>query len=339
MVATNTSDGRNEPLRPAQVDKAEVYVLVDNVSDLLSSVPSSVKPEVPNLIEAGAEELSGECLCCAHWGLSLIITAEHDGLRHTVLFDSGPEAYGIERNGDRLGIDFGGIEAIMLSHGHWDHAGGMLAALDQIRAANGGEAVPFHVNPDMFVSRGSKNLSERIIPFKDIPSVDELTTHGAEVVNDGGSRLLLDDMFYLSGEIPRVTPYEKGLSGHMKRTADGTDWESDPLIMDERFLAVDIADKGVIVFTACSYAGVVNVLTHAREMFAPRPIYGVMGGFHLSGKKCEAIIPETVADMKQFDLSMMVPGHCTCWRAVHALVNAFGEEVVVPSAVGRFHEF
>lgn len=337
-MATNTNDGRNEPLRPAPIDKAEVYILVDNVSDLLSSVPPSVKPEVLNLLEAGAEEISGTCLCCAHWGLSLVITAERDGVGHTVLFDSGPEAYAVERNGDRLGIDFGGIEAVVLSHGHWDHAGGMLAALDHILAANGGRPVPVHVNPDMFVSRATKNLSERIIPFENIPSVDELTGHGAEVVNDGRVRLLLDDMFYLSGEIPRVTPYEKGLPGHMKRTADDRDWEPDPLIMDERFLAVDVEDKGVIVFTACSHAGVVNVLTHAREMFAPTPIFGVMGGFHLSGKKCEAIIPETVADLKQFNLSLIVPGHCTGWRATHALLNTFGEEVVVPSAVGRFHE-
>jgi 7,8-dihydropterin-6-yl-methyl-4-(beta-D-ribofuranosyl)aminobenzene 5'-phosphate synthase len=162
---------------------------------------------------------------------------------------------------------------------------------------------------------------------------------GGRVVNDGEARLLFDDMFYLSGEIPRVTSYEKGLPGHYKRNADDTDWEPDPLLLDERFLAVNIRDKGIIVFSACSHAGIVNVLTRARELFDPTPLYGVMGGFHLAGATCEKIIPDTVEDLKTFDLKLIVPGHCTGWRAVHALLNAFGEEVVVPSAVGRLHEF
>ena len=159
------------------------------------------------------------------------------------------------------------------------------------------------------------------------------------MVNDGEARLLLADMFYLSGEIPRITPYEKGLPGHFRRNAGDTDWEPDPWLRDERFLAVKVRDKGIIVFSACSHAGIVNVLEHARDLFYPVPLYGVMGGFHLAGAACEKIIPETVEDLKKFDLKMIVPGHCTGWRAVHALLNVFGEGIVVPSAVGRLHEY
>ncbi len=77
-------------------------------------------------------------------------------------------------------------------------------------------------------------------------------------------RLLLDNLFYLSDEIPRVTSYEKGLLGQVRQTPVG-EWEKDELIMDERFVAVHVRDKGIIVFTACSHAGVVNVLRCARE--------------------------------------------------------------------------
>ena len=100
-------------------------------------------------------------------------------------------------------------------------------------------------------------------------------------------------MFYLSGEIPRVTPFERGLPAHYQKNADGN-WMPDPLLMDERFLMVQVEGKGLIVFTACSHAGVVNVLKHARECAADTPIHAVMGGFHLSGAN-EEIIPETVA--------------------------------------------
>lgn len=329
----------NEPTALETLDTAETYVLVDNVSDLLSTVPGSVTPEIPNLLKAGAKELSGECLCCAHWGLSLIITARVGEREHTLLFDSGPEGYAVERNGSRLGIDFGRIEAVVLSHGHWDHAGGMIMALKRITFENGGQKVPIHVNPGMFVTRALQFSDGRVVPFKDVPGLEELAREGAQVVNETEARPLLDDMFYLSGEIPRVTAYEKGLPGHVKRTADGADWEPDPWIMDERFLAVNVRDKGIIVFTACSHAGIVNVLKHARALFEPIPLYGVVGGFHLSGAICQKIIPETVEDMKSFGLKMIVPGHCTGWRAVHALLDAFGEGVVTPSAVGQLHAF
>jgi 7,8-dihydropterin-6-yl-methyl-4-(beta-D-ribofuranosyl)aminobenzene 5'-phosphate synthase len=104
--------------------------------------------------------------------------------------------------------------------------------------------------------------------------------------------------------------------------------------MDERFLAVRVRDKGIVVFTACSHAGVVNVLSHARESFSSSRLYAVAGGFHLSGAN-EKIIPQTVEDLRAFGLSVIAPGHCTGWRATHALVSCFGERVVTPSAVGK----
>ncbi len=329
---------RNEPAL-AMLDAAEVYVLVDNVSDIASSVPVGVTDEIPILLRAGAKEFAGENLCCACWGLSLVVTGRTGDRAHTLLFDAGPETYAIERNAPRLGIDLGRVEAVVLSHGHTDHAGGLLAALEHITRKNGGRRVPVHVNPGMFEHRGEYNADRSVLPYKDVPNPAELGQAGAQVVNESGSRLLLDNMFYLSGEIPRVTSYEKGLPGHLKQNADGSGWEADPWIRDERFVAVNVRDKGLIVFSACSHAGIVNVLTYVRELFDPVPIYGVMGGLHLSGQACEKIIPQTVEDLRAFDLKMIVPGHCTGWRATYALVAAFGDKVVVPSAVGRLHEF
>jgi len=329
----------NEEAMPKELDGAEIFVLIDNVSDGMSTLPDGVSGEVANLLKAGAKEFSGDGLCCACWGLSLVLTGRIGPLTHSLLFDAGPASYAVDHNAPRLGIDMGEIEAAVLSHGHIDHAGGLPAALERITAANGGHPVPVHVNPGMFVHRGELLGDGSVLPLEDVPDPDALTQSGGLVVNDPGAQLLLDGMFYLSGEVPRVTPYEKGLPGHLKRTAGTSDWEPDPWLMDERFIAIRIRDKGVMVFSACSHAGIVNVLKHAREIFDPIPLYGVMGGFHLAGSTCEKIIPETVEDLKSFGLQLIVPGHCTGWRAVHALLDAFGEEVVVPSAVGRLHEY
>lgn len=324
-----------------EVDALEVQVLVDNVTDSLSSVPQGVVHEWGHLRERcglrhdGEFVLSGDALCCAAFGLSLVITARAGSESHVLLFDAGPAAYAIARNGERLGIAFGEVGAIVLSHGHWDHAGGLIEAVRRVVTSNGGSPVDCHVNPGMFVTRAVHLPDGSYMPFRDIPSVRELVDAGAAVVNSPEPRLLLDDRYFLSGEIPRVTPYERGMPRHMRKSGDGAGWEPDPLIMDERYVAVRVRGKGVVVFTACSHAGVVNVLRDASRAFGDGNLYGVMGGFHLSGPGPEAIIRQTVDDIRAFGLERIMPGHCTGWRAVSALSSAFADDVLVPCAVGR----
>lgn len=318
------------------IDKLEIQVLVDNVTDSLSSVPENVTHEMAYLRSNGMKELSGECLCCGAHGLSLLITVSQRNIKHTLLFDAGPEGDVFKRNVNKLNANIGAVEAIVLSHGHWDHAGGFLTAIDLIKSKNKDKAVIFHLNPGMFYQRATTHDGE-VCPFKKIPSIDELKQKGASVVCSDEARLLFDNLFYLSGEIPRVTSYEKGFPGHVRQLPNG-EWQDDQWIMDERFLVVNVRDKGLVVFSACSHAGIINVLKHAQELFPTVPLYAVMGGFHLSGHLVEKIIPQTVKDMEQFNLKMIIPAHCTGWRAVSALGNVFGDKVV-PSAVGRIYSF
>jgi 7,8-dihydropterin-6-yl-methyl-4-(beta-D-ribofuranosyl)aminobenzene 5'-phosphate synthase len=322
------------------VDGLEVLVLVDNVTDSLSTVPPWAKNEQARLLQAGMTETSGEAKCCAHHGLSLVLAASAGGETRYGLFDAGPEAYTLARNGRLLGVPFGDIGWIALSHGHWDHGGGLVEAVRHIFQANGGKRVPVHLNEGMFARRGMTLPDGKCLPMKKVPGAVELSAAGAEVVMSPQPRLLGGDCFYLSGEIPRVTPYEKGLPGHMALSADGKSWEPDPWLRDERYLAVNIRDKGIAVFSMCSHAGVINVLKDARDTFEGVPLHAVAGGFHLSGAGVEAIIPDTIRDLMSFGLKRIVPAHCTGWRAFTALSNACGDErVLMPSAVGRTFVF
>jgi 7,8-dihydropterin-6-yl-methyl-4-(beta-D-ribofuranosyl)aminobenzene 5'-phosphate synthase len=177
-----------------------------------------------------------------------------------------------------------------------------------------------------------------MLPSKDVPSIAMLTNRGAQVVNTRTAQTFLDGMFHLSGEIPRVTLFERGLAGHYQRIENGLDWTPDPWLIEERFLSVNVIGKGLVVFTACSHAGVINVLTHARACFPDVPLYAVAGGLHLSGPN-EPIISQTVEAMKDFGLSVIAAGHCTGWRAVTALVDVLGDSIVDPSVVGKRYMF
>jgi 7,8-dihydropterin-6-yl-methyl-4-(beta-D-ribofuranosyl)aminobenzene 5'-phosphate synthase len=326
--------GRKKMPAITEVDSLEALVLVDNVTDSLSSNPPHVLPEWSVLLTGGRlRQLAGSNTCCAHHGLSVLLTATVGNRKRTLLFDAGPAAATFQRNAEILGVDFASIEAVVLSHGHWDHAGGLLAAVQSIARSRAGKSFACYVHPGMFRQRATKRPDGQLYVNEIVPDPGQLSAAGAEVISTREPQSVADGAFYVSGEIPRVTSYEAGVPNHLTRSADGTSWEPDPFIMDERFVSVNVKGKGQLVFSACSHAGIINVLTHARSVFPAVPLYGAMGGLHLSGIN-ERVIPQTVADLKKFGLKLLAAGHCTGWRAQSQIAREFGEELV-PSAVGK----
>ncbi len=247
-----------------EVDSLDILVLVDNATDMLSSTPAHVESESAGLMRRGVRMMGGKCLCCAAHGLSCLITVERGGVRRTMLFDTGPEEYAFERNVTRLGADLAPVEAIMLSHGHWDHAGAMLLALNMIRARNGGKQIAFDAHPDMFRTRAVKMANGSFRQMEDVPSIDDLTAFGATVMESREPHALLDGMVHVSGEIPRVTAYRARLSRsgppHRRRAGLGAGRAS-----DRRALARHPCERqgagGAVGLFACRH----------RQCAAPRP--------------------------------------------------------------------
>ena len=314
-----------------EAERLEILVIVDNVLDMLSSTPRFVQRETQVLRRFGMTRTAGECLCCASHGLSLLITAHGPGGPRTMLFDGGPVDMSMARNAPRLGVNFAAIDAMMLSHGHWDHAGGLPQALSMLPE---GKRVPLYLHPGMFAERGMRQSDGGVLPMDPVPTPAGWAAMGADPVVSADPLSVLDGLFQISGEIPRVTDYERGLPGQVARADENAAWVADELLMDERFLAVRLKGKGLVIFSACSHAGVVNVLHEARRLFPGEKLHAVMGGFHLSGEN-EALIPQTVRDLGGFGLDLIIPAHCTGWRAVNALERAYGEPMVVPAAVGK----
>jgi 7,8-dihydropterin-6-yl-methyl-4-(beta-D-ribofuranosyl)aminobenzene 5'-phosphate synthase len=117
------------------------------------------------------------------------------------------------------------------------------------------------------------------------------------------------------------TSFEKGRTDHLCRASANGPWQPDPLLMDERMLVAHVCDLGLIVFSACSHAGIVKVCTEVRQLFPDIPIHCVMVALHLGGVM-ERIIPETVDGLRPFAIKHIIAGHCTGWRALHALADA-----------------
>jgi 7,8-dihydropterin-6-yl-methyl-4-(beta-D-ribofuranosyl)aminobenzene 5'-phosphate synthase len=317
------------------IDSLEVDVVTDDVSDTYVSKTLFAVSEFANVVMAGAKVISGEALLCANLGLGLRLISKAGHVRHTLLFDTGPEGAIFLRNCANFGIRLGDVECIAVSHGHWDHMAALPGAIDAIVKEGG--AVTVHVNPGMFNERAIRLASGTIVPVANVPLPTEMEARGAKVVNRSDARLLLDGHFYYSGEIPRLTSFEKGRTDHLCRTSANDPWQPDPLLMDERMLVAHVRDLGLIVFSACSHAGIVNVCTDVRQLFPDIPIYCVMGGLHLGGVM-ERIIPQTVDGLRPFAIKHIITAHCTGWRALHALADAFGD-AVSQSAVGTRYTF
>jgi 7,8-dihydropterin-6-yl-methyl-4-(beta-D-ribofuranosyl)aminobenzene 5'-phosphate synthase len=317
------------------LDRLVVDILTDDVSDNYVSKTLFAVSEFANVVRAGAKALSGEALLCANLGFGCRLTPSAGGVRRTMLFDTGPEGAIFLRNCANLGVSLAEIECIAVSHGHWDHMGALPATLAAIRAQGGRAAV--HVNPGMFNERAIRLADGTVVPAAKVPSPAEMKELGAQVVNDPAPRLLCQGQFYLSGEIPRVSAFEKGRTDHLSRCSADAPWEPDPLLLDERVLVAHVRGLGLVVFSACSHAGIVNVCTEVRRLFPGIPIHCVMGGLHLGGVM-ERLIPETVEALRPFAIEHIITGHCTGWRALHALANAFGDKVS-QSAVGTSYTF
>lgn len=114
---------------------------------------------------------------------------------------------------------------------------------------------------------------------------------------------------------------------------DGAAWHHDPLVADDQALVVHVAGRGLVVVTGCGHAGVVNIARHAMRLTGVDRLCALLGGFHLGGPAFEPSIEPTVAALRSLRPDLLVPGHCTGWRAQHALAATL-PDAWVPSSAG-----
>ena len=316
------------PLRG--VDQLEVISLQDNMVELLSTVD---REEVQTVLQwVKREEGEGLPLPLAEHGLAMLIRTRVGQETHTILFDAGLTEEGTLTNAEIMKLDLSSIEAIVISHSHFDHSGSLLKVLERLDK----EGLPILTHEDMFKPRGIEEDGKlsQLPPF---PSEEQLKSRGAELIETKEPYLLAGDTVLVMGEVPRVTEFEQGFP-QGRILIDG-EWRPDPWVWDDRGVVIQVKGRGLVVISGCAHSGIVNNVRYAQELTGgEEPIYAIMGGFHLAGKKSEPIIESTVAAIKEMNPAIVVPSHCTGWKGIHAFAREMPEAFVHPG-VGNLYRF
>jgi 7,8-dihydropterin-6-yl-methyl-4-(beta-D-ribofuranosyl)aminobenzene 5'-phosphate synthase len=257
----------------------------------------------------------------AEHGLSLWIEA--GGLR--ILFDTG-QGMALESNARSLGVDLDETEILVLSHGHYDHTGGIAQVFQRARKANV-YCHPGVVQPRYTIRDGTPKSIQ--MPQESMSAIEKLSAQRLRWINQA---LLLSERIGVTGPIPRETSFEN-TGGLFYLDPEGR--RADPIEDD---LALWIrTDEGVIVCAGCSHAGLVNTLNYVLHLNHGQRIRAAIGGFHLLNASRERL-DQTVAALRLFEPDMMVPCHCTGELATDTLRNGLGERVL-PGAAGMTFQF
>jgi 7,8-dihydropterin-6-yl-methyl-4-(beta-D-ribofuranosyl)aminobenzene 5'-phosphate synthase len=317
------------------VDRVEITILMDNVTDPLMidqdgitrvNWPRALHGALPTAAAQVSPDTGVPDALIAEPGFSALVRVDSAGREHTLLFDTGVSPNGVVENMRRLGIAPGDIEVIVLSHGHWDHVTGM----EGLARALGRSKLPVMIHPEFWARRRVRfpGLDPAELPATSRAALEDL---GFAIVEERQPSFLLDGAVLVTGEVDRTTPFETGFQGH--EALRDAEWRPDPLILDDQALVLSLRDRGLVVLSGCGHAGIVNTVRYVRTLTGIDAVAAVIGGFHLSGPMFEPIIEPTVDALAELSPALLVPAHCTGWRAVHRLATRVPDAFVM-STVG-----
>jgi 7,8-dihydropterin-6-yl-methyl-4-(beta-D-ribofuranosyl)aminobenzene 5'-phosphate synthase len=305
-----------------EAESAEIISLMDNSADYLSTIQ---REEVKNVREWTGKHF---ILPMAEHGFSMLVRVLSGGKSHSILFDAGSSLNGVLVNAKRMGLNLAEIECIVLSHGHYDHFGGLSSI---VKAVNK-DKLPIIAHEDMFKTRGVANPDGTVREYLKFPTEEKVKP--ARYINAKQPYMVADNLILVTGEIPRETSFEKGYPQH--RVFIGGEWRPDPLIMDDRALVINIKEKGLVILSGCAHAGIINTILYAQHLTGVKTIYGILGGLHLAGKQHEQRINQTVKVLKRINPKLIAPSHCTGWRGKCKIARVM-PEAFVWNSVGNIY--
>jgi 7,8-dihydropterin-6-yl-methyl-4-(beta-D-ribofuranosyl)aminobenzene 5'-phosphate synthase len=258
-----------------------------------------------NAVSARPRGLLGE------WGLSVLVEADEQ----KILLDTGA-SLSAARNGTLLGVNWSRIDAIVLSHGHYDHTGGLRKVLTRIK-----KQVKVIAHPDVFTAKYSQVSKDESPVYIGMPfQKAELESLGAEFQLTS-EPVWLSQNVVTSGEVPMTTEYETIDPGLYVRQVGELVLDT---VADDQALFIK-TEQGLVVILGCAHRGVINTLRHAQNVTAMESIHTVIGGTHLI-RASEMQLELTIAELKEFGVRRLGVSHCTGMAAAVRLAQEFGED-------------
>lgn len=321
-----------DPIAIEPVDEVRITVLMDNTYDALLVGDRRAGRAGFGAANARAgqfdEGVTAVGLLAEH-GFSALVTVRREERETSLLFDAGLSPTGVVTNADRLGVRLDEVQGVVLSHGHFDHAGGLSGLVGRL----GTSRMPMTVHPDIWTRRRVHDVHGTFV----MPTLSKkaLEGEGFEVIERRQPSLLVDQCVLITGEVDRTTDFEHGMpTPHQAWRQDV--WRHDPLVIDDQALVIHLKGHGLVVLTGCGHAGAINIVRHAQRLTGVTRLHALLGGLHLSGPAFEPVIAPTIEALADMAPKLIAPGHCSGWRAQHALAAAF-PEAWLPNSSGTTH--
>lgn len=306
-----------------EAEKIVITVITDNLADATRPHYKIARRPV------GVTSVLEGAMHAEH-GLSYHVETVVGGRSHFFLFDFATDIQGVKRNIQLLNIDFKKIEALALSHDHYDHQ----AALVELLKAKREEipkVIPFYVGEQFFVGTYAKRPDGRV--------ADLLALKRGEIEGLGLVRIMetkaptsIVPGAYLTGKVEQVTEYEKIPPIFVAKKGDQFVQEE---FVGEQAIVLNAKGKGLVVLSGCAHRGIVNTVKHAQKITGVEKVHAIIGGFHLTGAKPE-VIHKTIADIKAIRPDYIVPTHCTGFEAISAFAREMPEQFILNTAGTRY---
>jgi len=337
-------------IKPPVVDKLTIQAVVDTNHDIFITGTTANGVGVERVRSPAA--FNGKTLE-SEWGLSLhlVSTKGKDTRRYLLDFAFTPDV--LANNLALLKIDPAGLDALILSHGHLDHLGGLIGFLQANRPAMRDELRLYVGGEDAFCHRVQQQADGSFAPYGVLDRHDLKALRVQPVLSE--LPIIIEEHAFTTGIVPRVSiervlpntfvvfGQQDGVGCDTIKYGDDHHFTADELAgkpvpdqhWHEHATCFQVGDRGLVVITSCGHGGIINTIQRAQDITGVEKIHALVGGFHLAPAPPE-YLDAVMDDLKKLPIDHLIPMHCSGSNFLEAAKREMPEKLILCTTGSRF---